>query len=284
MWDIVFAVRSALAWLAVNGPGGCSNAPEDAPPLFLVGDSSGGGSSLSAALSLKATEWKLLLNNVTVPMPVETHLEWPQQQQVTMGATAQLSGVVMFSPWTNLACNTPDYFIMFSDQYLKVILEAGPVKNEKDFAWNAKQYLGSKDKKLLRDPNVSAYWADKASFEGAPPLFFAVGGSETTILGDSVVVAERAAAAGVPVELEIYEGMWHDFPMYSEGCGNPWKRQLWQGVDAIARAAAFMKHFAGESPQRGAAEAQQNGGTQQLAGLQQCKIGGLQRSHAITRD
>merc|ERR1719261_1767885 len=71
-----------------------------------------------------------------------------------------------------------------------------------------------------------------------PPLYFAVGGSES-IQGDSVLLAQRMAHHGVEVQLDIYQGMWHDFPMYSEGCGSGFR--LWQGISAQLRMSTFVK-------------------------------------------
>lgn len=57
------------------------------------------------------------------------------------------------------------------------------------------------------DPSVSPLYAD---FEGFPPMLIQAGGIEM-LRDDSVRVAERAHAAGVPVELEIWEQMPHVF-------------------------------------------------------------------------
>ena len=37
-----------------------------------------------------------------------------------------------------------------------------------------------------------------------------IGGNEM-LLGDNLQFVSRAHAAGAPVQLEIYDGMWHDF-------------------------------------------------------------------------
>ena len=40
------------------------------------------------------------------------------------------------------------------------------------------------------------------------------------------------------MQLEVYEGMWHDFQMSSDGCFSGHK--LTEGVNAIARAGEFL--------------------------------------------
>jgi acetyl esterase/lipase len=66
----------ALNYLAIHGPG-CTNAVADAPPLFIGGDSSGGGSAMAALLTL-------------VRSPKLLH-----------GGRLKLSGGFFYSPWTN---------------------------------------------------------------------------------------------------------------------------------------------------------------------------------------
>ena len=64
-----------------------------------------------------------------------------------------------------------------------------------------------------RDPLASPIHAD---LRGLPPLLIQVG-TEETLLDDSTRLARRAEEAGVPVTLEIFEGMphvWHLFADY----------------------------------------------------------------------
>jgi acetyl esterase/lipase len=49
---------------------------------------------------------------------------------------------------------------------------------------------------------------------GLPPLLIACGDAEM-LRDDAVRFADRALAAGVPVELEVFEGMPHGFPVLS---------------------------------------------------------------------
>jgi acetyl esterase/lipase len=57
----------------------------------------------------------------------------------------------------------------------------------------------------LSNPLVSPVYAD---FPGFPPLLIQVG-SDEILLDDALLLAEKARAAGVKVELKIWDGMWH---------------------------------------------------------------------------
>src|SRR5579875_1148101 len=71
----------------------------------------------------------------------------------------------------------------------------------------AKAYVGNADPK---NPLASPL---HANYEGLPPLLIQVGATET-LLDDSTRVAEKARAAGVKVDLEVWDEMihvWHVF-------------------------------------------------------------------------
>ena len=61
------------------------------------------------------------------------------------------------------------------------------------------------DETNLDNPLVSPIYAD---FHGFPPLLIQVG-SDEILLGDSILLAEKAKADGVQVELKIWDGMFH---------------------------------------------------------------------------
>lgn len=225
-------ILTATDWLATHGPRGCTNEVSDAPSIFIGGDSSGGGSALSAMLALQREPERLA------------------------GGKQKFAGGFFFSPWTNLLCNTPDYY---TKAYATVdrpgvaagvahvgdiMFRAHPNENSKVFRDNALQYVGggSDAAKLLSDPVFSPLFATPELLKGLPPLHFTVGGSET-IQGDSVLLAQSAALQGVHVYLDIWPGMWHVFPMYSEGCQNPAGTPLFQGEQAMNRTAFFLQHL-----------------------------------------
>jgi monoterpene epsilon-lactone hydrolase len=75
-------------------------------------------------------------------------------------------------------------------------------------------YVGG-DRELLAHPYVSPVHGD---FTGLPPLYFQVGSTEI-LLDDSRRCAERARAAGVAAEIEIWRRMphgWHALPFVPE--------------------------------------------------------------------
>ncbi len=64
---------------------------------------------------------------------------------------------------------------------------------------------------VVRDPRVTVL---DAKLEGLPPLLVQVGGAE--ILLDQVLAfVERARTAGVEVESEVHEGLFHDFQLFA---------------------------------------------------------------------
>jgi monoterpene epsilon-lactone hydrolase len=89
----------------------------------------------------------------------------------------------------------------------------------------AQQYLGEGDR---RDPLASPLYGD---LRGLPPLLLQVGDRETG-LDDSVMFAQRAREAGVPVTLEIWDGMIHVFQQFPN--------DLSEARDAIRRIGDFL--------------------------------------------
>jgi len=78
------------------------------------------------------------------------------------------------------------------------------------------------------DPGLSPLYAD---LSGLPPLLIQVGEDEL-LLNDSLRLAERAKACGVPVELQRYAGLWHVFQFHAG---------LLRAADqALARALSFI--------------------------------------------
>jgi acetyl esterase/lipase len=67
-------------------------------------------------------------------------------------------------------------------------------------------YIGS------NDPDTTLLSPLNCDLGGLPPLLIHVGDDEI-LLSDSTRLAEKAGAADVVVELEVWPGMWHDFTM-----------------------------------------------------------------------
>jgi monoterpene epsilon-lactone hydrolase len=127
------------------------------------------------------------------------------------------AAAALMSPWTDLAASGASYVSR---------AEADPIHQRPMILALAKNYLGDHDP---RDPPVSPLHAD---LRGLPPLLIQVGDRET-VLDDSVMLAGKARAAGVDVELQIWDGMIHVFQMF---CA-----ELPEAHRAIADIARFLE-------------------------------------------
>jgi monoterpene epsilon-lactone hydrolase len=108
------------------------------------------------------------------------------------------AGAVPISPWTDLEG---------TGESVRSRAAKDPMVTQSNLAESAKQYYGARDP---TDPLVSPL---HANFRGLPPMLIHVGDAEI-LLDDSTRVAERAKAAGVKVELEVWDDMihvWHVF-------------------------------------------------------------------------
>ena len=132
------------------------------------------------------------------------------------GLPLPAAGALM-SPWTDLAATGESY-----------VGRAGvdPIHQRPMILALAKNYLGEGGDP--RDPQVSPLYADLA---GLPPLLIQVGDRET-VLADSTVFAAKARAAGLDVELQVWEGMIHVFQMFGA--------ELPEARRAIASIAGFL--------------------------------------------
>jgi len=109
---------------------------------------------------------------------------------------APIAGVV-FSPWTDLA---------FTGASMTDPAVVDPLIGYDYLQDCARTYIGGY---APSDPLASPLYG---AMPGLPPLLIQVGTDER-LLDDSRQFAARAAAAGVPVELEIWEGMHHVFQL-----------------------------------------------------------------------
>ena len=132
-------------------------------PLFVAGDSAGGGLTLALLLRLR---------DEGRPLP---------------------AGAVVFSPWTDL---------VGTGESLRTNRDRDVMFNPDRLPDTAAAYYGAADP---RHPYVSPLYGD---YDGLPPLKIYVGEREI-LLDDSRRIANKARAAGVRVDLEIWPVVAH---------------------------------------------------------------------------
>ncbi|MEM1250741.1 MAG: alpha/beta hydrolase [Acidobacteriota bacterium] len=116
------------------------------------------------------------------------------------GPTA--AGGVLLSPWTDLTG---------SGESLRTKADEDPMVTAEGLTAMAAAYAPGR----CGDPLASPYFGELG---GLPPLLIQVGSAEI-LLDDSIRLAERAKAAEVPVDLEVWDEMIHvfqAFPMLDE--------------------------------------------------------------------
>ena len=128
----------------------------------------------------------------------------------------QPAGFFVISPWADLT--------QANDTY-RSKAETDPTISKPGLDAMAQAYLGGLDP---RDPLASPVFGD---FEGVAPILIQTG-SEETLLGDSLKVAEVAGLARVDVRLEIWPEMIHVF--------HAWGGQLQAARRAITLAGQWM--------------------------------------------
>lgn len=104
---------------------------------------------------------------------------------------------VAFSPWTDMT---------FSGASMTDLSIVDPLISYEYLQDCRQKYLGSFK---ASDPLASPLLGD---LKGLPPLLIQVG-SDERLLDDSRQYADRATQAGVPVQLEVWEGMHHVFQL-----------------------------------------------------------------------
>jgi epsilon-lactone hydrolase len=124
---------------------------------------------------------------------------------------------VLMSPWTDLAATGDSY---------QSRANADPIHQRSTILALAKDYLGEGGDSY--HALASPLYAD---LSGLPPLLIQAGDRET-VRDDATVLAEKAKAAGVEVELKVWDGMIHVFQMFPE---------IPQAQEAIAAIAAFLR-------------------------------------------
>lgn len=125
------------------------------------------------------------------------------------------AGAICLSPWVDLA---------LTGASVRTKARVDPILTPASLANSARLYAAGR---ALTDPLVSPLYA---ALDGLPPLLILAGDDEI-LLDDALRLAERARQAGVAVTLEVWEGLFHVFPI------TPF---LPESAQALARIAAFM--------------------------------------------
>lgn len=166
----------------------------DQSSLVVAGDSAGGGATLATMVAARDAE---------VPLPACLYL---------------------LSPWTDLTLSGESHQTKRS---VDPLIPKGGVESHLQLLDDLVDgYRGVED---AGHPGISPLFADLA---GLPPLLLQVG-SDETLLSDSTMLAARAEAAGVEVELEVADGMWHVWQFLAP--------MLPESRTALDRAAAFIQ-------------------------------------------
>ena len=124
------------------------------------------------------------------------------------------ASLTLFSPWTDLSNDR-----LYSP-------ENEPLLNKAWIDRSAALYCGSESR---ANPLISPVHGD---LSGLPPMLIQVG-SEEILMNDSVRLAEVASEAGVDVQLEVYNSLWHVFQNHAG--------QLDRATQALEDAAAFIQ-------------------------------------------
>ena len=127
------------------------------------------------------------------------------------------AAAVCLSPWVDLSQGGESYVTR---------AEADPAINKPYLDHAAELYLNGAD---AETPLASPLFAD---LQGLPPLLIQVGTSEV-LLDDARRLAEKARAAGVEAELEVWEDMVHLWQ--NNGPGMPESREAVEKIGAFLR-------------------------------------------------
>jgi len=127
------------------------------------------------------------------------------------------AAAAVVSPWTDLALTGPSLHL---NAVIDPLIPVEQVPRVVDLC-----LAGANP----RNPYASPLYGDPTGF---PPTLILVGGDEV-LHDDAVRMADKMRAAGCPVEIEVWPGMWHAWYMCTRG--------MPEAKAAIARIAAFVK-------------------------------------------
>ena len=108
-------------------------------------------------------------------------------------------GVYLISPWTDMTA---------SGESTRTRAKSDPMLKPDWLMAGAALYL---EDTPADTPEASPLFAELTGF---PPVFIQTGDAEI-LRDDSIRFAEKLEQAGVPVQCEIWEALWHDFPLFA---------------------------------------------------------------------
>jgi len=207
--------------------------------FVIAGDSSGGGTALSAVMAQA----------------------YRSDDFVTSSGGYSFSAAVLYSPWINLLSNSPTYY---SQNFCEIPYDDGTALNgDVSFyengdnavpssAKNARDYVGPN--LSLKDPifNPLFFQPDQLQATGGlPPIQIHTGTSEL-LQADCSMFAEKVCSGSRPqsnianlAECNLYDGMFHDFSMYSKGCSSG--EELVLANSSMRRSKDFVESVLGTS-------------------------------------
>lgn len=143
------------------------------------------------------------------------------------------AAAVLLSPFTDLT---------FTGESIQTRAAADPWLAPPLLEPVSRLYIGDLDRS---DPRVSPLFAD---LRGLPPMLIHVGDQEI-LLSDSTRLAERAGAAGVQAELDVFPEVWHVFHLFAPAL--PDANAALEKIGAFVRGALGPRERAVEdAPQR----------------------------------
>ena len=121
--------------------------------------------------------------------------------------------MITMSAWTDVTCSGSSYKENFDKDPL--------FGNTTESMLYRKDYMGDHD---LKNPYISPIYGELTGF---PPIHMQAGSYEM-LLSDTEDFAKKAEQSGVLVEVVIFEGMFHVFPM--AGALVPETKEAWKAI------------------------------------------------------
>jgi epsilon-lactone hydrolase len=142
------------------------------------------------------------------------------------------AAIVTLSPWIDLACDSASFNQRKSPD---------PIHTRETLVALAQQYAQNES---LSDPKISPIHGDYALW----PHLYVQCGTEEVLIDDARRLARKAENSGIPVTLDVEEGMWHLFQAVDSL--TPRAHLAIKRIGAWVRAESYGGSEAGISPER----------------------------------